>query len=781
MSFQAAGRTSEVGRVDWREVEWDYAYDLVIIQWWQSKTHKAKPVVWLPSNGAPEVDVYFLLGAAAMNDFFNQRVLGLPDAANAGEAAFVFKPMSKLSVAEKKRGSKEEDGDEDDSALCKHIASLLNDVGMHSTSATFKPYAVSLLSGEYSGTSLRRGALRTMRSQGVDRDKCADTTGHSTMVPGGHSGGTVPIKSALHSYDEIDPNDVVHGTMALCGWKPPIGILTHAPKVATLEALEGTVPMASLEHLARTLFRLDSTVTPSLLPGKRLAPLVSTMLAHCIMYFTQVLDTYGGQNFVVQRMSFILVSLKLATKDTVVTTLKDWSGKIRASFLTSNLPVVQGGFGQQDLGPVISSLAALNSRLDSTEAAARARAADLEKQVNALHAANRGLQQALDSVTRGLDTLSKRRSPLGGMKGGGGASSSLASAGMCVEGSGAAGGSSSAASSSSAAAAADDDDDDDDGFGGFSGAAAAAAKDEAADESSAPRFAKHGIRMIMSLHLKGTTIDVLWATTVQYKLDTSFKCNLSVSDFNRLSSCLVYMRAVATPEELASVASLAPGAESSSAAVKRLGLPAAVARDVAAKLFLRLTQLEVENGLKPVNSRLCTVNACLERITSLSGKNSAIVRELSRAPKEPIVLPAVPAAKDAAKSKAAKRARVVEAAKQAAKQEEKRAAVGSGGGGKKKARGGAAAAAPVELHCHHAGCGFVTALPSRLQTHLAIHIETEGEEGKEEEEEEEEEEAEEEEEGGEEEEEEGDGMAGAAGAAGAGTAARFFQQLGWTT
>ena len=166
-------------------------------------------------------------------------------------------------------------------------ASLLNDVGLHSTSATFKPYAVSLLFGDYSGTSLRRGALRTMRSQGVDRDKCADTTGHSTMVPGGHSGGTVPIKSALHSYDEIDPNDVVHGTMALCGWKPPIGILTHAPKVATLEALEGTVPMASLEHLARNLFRLDSTVTPSLQPGKRLAPLVRTMLAHCIMYFTR--------------------------------------------------------------------------------------------------------------------------------------------------------------------------------------------------------------------------------------------------------------------------------------------------------------------------------------------------------------------------------------------------------------------------------------------------------------------------------------------------------------
>ena len=75
-------------------------------------------------------------------------------------------------------------------------------------------------------------------------------------------------------------------------------------------------------------------------------------------------------------MCVILMNLQLTTKDTVVTTLRDWSGKIRTSFDASNLPVVQGGFGQQDLGPVISSLAALNSRLDSTEAAARACAED---------------------------------------------------------------------------------------------------------------------------------------------------------------------------------------------------------------------------------------------------------------------------------------------------------------------------------------------------------------------------------------------------------------------
>ena len=685
MSFQAAGRTNEVGGLDWREVEWDYAYDLVIIQWWQSKTAKAKPVVWLPSNGIPEVDVYLLLGAAAMNNFFNLTVMGLPEVANAGEAASVFKSMSKLSVVERRR-SREEDGTEDDSALCKQIASMLNDIGMQSTSTTFKAYAVSCLPHLYSGTSLRRGALRTMRSAGVGRDTCADTTGHSTMVPGGHSGGTVPVKSALHNYDEIDPNDVAHGTMVLCGWKAPTGILTHVPKVATLEALQGTVSMASLDQLAMSLFRLDLTVTPSLHPGKRLAPLVSTMLAHCIMYFSQLLDTYGGKNFIVQRMCLILVNLQLATANAAVTTLRDWSGKIRASFHASNQAVVQGGFGQQELGPVISSLSALNSRLDSTEAAARARAAEHEKQVKALHGSIDSLQRALDSVTRGLDALAKRRPQQGGAEGGGGASSSSAGAGMSDNGSGAADGAGSARSSSAALSAAAAAAAAADGSGGFVAAAAAAsasAAAAAAAASSPPSFALGGLEVSMgvTLELRGNPIDVLWTMTIQHKLDTRTKCGLAEGDFNRLARCIVYMRAVATSEELASVTSLAPNAAPLSAALLRLGEPAAVARGLAAKLFLRLSQLEEANGLDVVKSRLCTVNACIERVDSLRRQNSAILTELARAPREPIVLTSVPVARDTAKAKAAKRKRANAAAALAANKEQRRAAVGGGGGG----------------------------------------------------------------------------------------------------
>jgi hypothetical protein len=95
----------------------------------------------------------------------------------------------------------------------------------------------------------------------------------------------MPPGSALHSYDVIDPNNVVHGTLALCGWTPPTGVLTHVPKVATLVAL-GEVPRADLDRLAVELFRLDPTrharAAARQAPG---APLVDTMLAHAIMYF----------------------------------------------------------------------------------------------------------------------------------------------------------------------------------------------------------------------------------------------------------------------------------------------------------------------------------------------------------------------------------------------------------------------------------------------------------------------------------------------------------------
>ena len=186
----------------------------------------------------------------------------------------------------------------------------------------------------------------------------------------------------------------------------------------------------------------------------------------------------------------------------------------------------------------------------------------------------------------------------------------------------------------------------------------------------------------MHLELKGNELSALWTSVVQHKLDARSKCGMSEADYNRLKQCIVYMRAVASPQEQASVDSLAPGA-----AVRPAGLkpPATAARDVAAKLFLRVSHLEKAHGLKEVNSRKYTVNAILERIIILAAKDSTIHQQLTRAPVEPFELPAEPAAAKgaaAAKSrKAAKRARADAAAEAAANKEERRAAVGAASGG----------------------------------------------------------------------------------------------------
>jgi hypothetical protein len=240
-------------------------------------------VLWLPSNFIPEVDICLLLAMAAMTGFFNLHLPGLSEASNAGEKAHVFKPLSKLVRQGKKRQDGEEcAGDSRESAASQRIGSILQDISSGSTSARYSSFAVPCISPLVTGASLRRGALATMRSARVPRDICADVTGHAVVVPGGTNGGTVHTSSALHNCDNIAPADVAEGTMALGGWQPIGGV---APTVATLEPLllGCGVTTDVLNRLARLLFRLDSSITPMLLPGKRLEVLTHTMLAHAIV------------------------------------------------------------------------------------------------------------------------------------------------------------------------------------------------------------------------------------------------------------------------------------------------------------------------------------------------------------------------------------------------------------------------------------------------------------------------------------------------------------------
>ena len=137
------------------------------------------------------------------------------------------------------------------------------------------------------------------------------------------------------------------------------------------------------------------------------------------------------------------------------------------------------------------------------------------------------------------------------------------------------------------------------------------------------------------LQLASTSMDILWLLTVQHKLDTPQACGLSQSDHNRLKKCISYMEALATPAELVSIASLAPGAAPLSSASRALGLPATVARELSAKLFVRLTGLEKANKIKPVKSRAHTVNASLTRVAAVQQPPAAPLPVPGRLPAAP--------------------------------------------------------------------------------------------------------------------------------------------------
>ena len=252
-------------------------------------------MLWLPSNFIPEVDICLLLAMAAMAGFFNLHLPGLSELPMLARRRTFSSPCQNwLGRGRSGRTVRNARVTAARVLPLSALAAFSRTYLGGSTSARYSSFAVPCISPLVTGASLRRGALATMRSARVPRDICADVTGHAVVVPGGTNGGTVHTSSALHNYDNIAPADVAEGAMALGGWQPIGGV---APTVATLEPLllGCGVTTDVLNRLARLLFRLDSSITPMLLPGKRLEVLTHTMLAHAIVYFDPLLTKYGSK------------------------------------------------------------------------------------------------------------------------------------------------------------------------------------------------------------------------------------------------------------------------------------------------------------------------------------------------------------------------------------------------------------------------------------------------------------------------------------------------------
>ena len=88
---------------------------------------------------------------------------------------------------------------------------FVNDIGGGSLSTnTFFPFRKDIIPAGTLGKDLRHCGIRTSRAAGVSRDTVSNGAGQ-TPLPGGPSGGSVALGSAVFSYDVIEVTSVIVG------------------------------------------------------------------------------------------------------------------------------------------------------------------------------------------------------------------------------------------------------------------------------------------------------------------------------------------------------------------------------------------------------------------------------------------------------------------------------------------------------------------------------------------------------------------------------------------
>ena len=65
LNFFSAGRSGEVAGVAWPLISMNYALRLPVVNWYDLKNSKTKPVVLVPDKSCPESDIYLAFSDAA--------------------------------------------------------------------------------------------------------------------------------------------------------------------------------------------------------------------------------------------------------------------------------------------------------------------------------------------------------------------------------------------------------------------------------------------------------------------------------------------------------------------------------------------------------------------------------------------------------------------------------------------------------------------------------------------------------------------------------------------
>lgn len=200
LNFFSAGRSGEVAGVAWPLISMNYALRLPVVNWYDLKNSKTKPVVLVPDKSCPESDIYLAFSDAAAVGQFNR---------GAGSAytdvKFLFAQFA--DVGNKSTAAK--------------VSRMLQDM-VPGAPGPYAAFSVPVLNepGGYTSQGIRHGAIEEMEANGVGPSFVTDLSGHAP----GSKGGAAQGNAFSIFYHKATPQRVTVGK------SPPQPHPTHRPK-----------------------------------------------------------------------------------------------------------------------------------------------------------------------------------------------------------------------------------------------------------------------------------------------------------------------------------------------------------------------------------------------------------------------------------------------------------------------------------------------------------------------------------------------------------------------
>lgn len=340
--WRAAGRASETAGVHVEALKNELFFEANFLDIGQTKTKKAKKVVFLPG-----IDRYsdwnVLFGDHLAMRAQKAYVEGIPD--------YLFPSLKSVKypgtkIGEFMRALKPRD--EGGSEGYKQVAIDGSDVGIDGE------WFASRLPADTCAGGIRPGTIN-MLTTAMPAEFVCHATGQE-------------LKSLTSMFEYVDANLALcmpSGVM-LAGWNPfPYGHLGRGPSQPSLSVLAVYGETSeSLQPVIDTYFQLNTASSPTLLQGGRLRPLIYAAFASTLMYFE---DSVRSQERPLVIKKLVAVMRKTRHDKDAANTLAKWGREVAKRFATDNgrltstgAAVEPGGRGEAEalraLGAMVGEL-----------------------------------------------------------------------------------------------------------------------------------------------------------------------------------------------------------------------------------------------------------------------------------------------------------------------------------------------------------------------------------------------------------------------------------------